>query len=94
MQPDELDGLRVEVSVLTSPKRVKDVKELVPGRDGVILEFQGHSGVFLPQVWEETGWTRLEFLQELASQKAGLPREAWKQAVLSTFQDQIFEEDR
>ena len=91
---EELPELHVEVSVLTSPVKLRDLSELVPGRDGVILEHQGHSGVFLPQVWAETGWTRLEFLRELASQKAGLAPDAWQQAVLYTFQDQIFEESR
>lgn len=88
----ELPDLQVEVSVLTQPVKLDDVKKLVPGRDGVTIEYQGHHGVFLPQVWEETGWTRLEFLRELASQKAGLPPDAWQQATLSVFQDQIFEE--
>ena len=89
---DELGELQVEVSVLTQPVKLKSPKELVAGRDGVILESQGHSGVFLPQVWDETGWTRVEFLRELASQKAGLPPDAWQQATLSVFQDQAFEE--
>jgi len=43
-------------------------------------------------VWDETGWTRVEFLRELASQKAGLSPDAWQQATLYTFQAQIFEE--
>ncbi len=62
------------------------------GRYGVILDYQGRRGVFLPTVWESTGWTRLEFLRELASQKAGLPPDAWRQATLYVFQDQVFEE--
>ena len=94
VRPEELGELQVEVSVLTPPRKVADPKQIVAGRDGVILEFQGHSGVFLPQVWDETGWTRTEFLQELASQKAGLPPDAWERADLYVFQDQIFEEPR
>jgi len=89
----ELPDLTIEVSVLTLPSKIKEWKEIMAGRDGVILEERGRSGVFLPQVWDETGWTREEFLQELASQKAGLPPEAWRDATLYTFQDQIFEED-
>ncbi len=88
----ELSEIDVEVSVLTPPAKINAPKEVVAGRDGVILEHEGHRGIFLPQVWEETGWTRLEFLRELASQKAGLPPDAWQQATLSTFQDQIFAE--
>jgi len=89
---EELGQLHIEVSVLTPPVRLASPHDLVAGRDGVILQFQNHSGVFLPQVWEETGWTRVEFLRELAAQKAGLPPDAWQHAALSVFQDQIFEE--
>jgi hypothetical protein len=88
----ELPSLRVEVSVLTPPARVAAVRDIVAGRDGVILESGGRRGLFLPSVWAETGWTRLEFLRELASQKAGLPPDAWREAALSVFQDQVFEE--
>lgn len=90
---EELDDIDVEVSVLTPPVKVGHPREIVAGRDGVVIEHQGHRGVFLPQVWEETGWTRVEFLQQLASQKAGLPPDAWQQATLYVFQDQIFEEE-
>lgn len=89
---EELGTLHIEVSVLTPPVRLASLNDLVAGRDGVILELQNHSGVFLPQVWDETGWTREEFLRELASQKAGLPPDAWQRATLYVFQDQIFEE--
>lgn len=89
---EELEEIHVEVSVLTDPVRVNDPREIVAGRDGVVLDSQGRRGVFLPQVWEETGWTREEFLRELASQKAGLPPDAWQRAALFVFQDQIFEE--
>jgi AmmeMemoRadiSam system protein A len=89
----ELGDIHVEVSVLTPPVKVAHPREIVAGRDGVVIEHQGHRGVFLPQVWEETGWSRVEFLRELASQKAGLPPDAWQEASLYVFQDQIFEEE-
>jgi AmmeMemoRadiSam system protein B/AmmeMemoRadiSam system protein A len=88
----ELPEIHVEVSVLTPPTALARIEDLVPGRDGVVLEHQGRSGVFLPQVWDETDWTREEFLGQLASQKAGLPPDAWRRARLYVFQDQIFEE--
>lgn len=92
VKPEEVGELHLEVSVLTPPVKLRSPNDLIPGRDGVILEYQGHSGVFLPQVWEETGWTRLEFLRELAAQKASLPPDAWQQATLYAFQDQAFSE--
>lgn len=92
VSPPELAELTVEVSILTPPQPVAHPGEIVAGRDGVVLQKDGHSGVFLPQVWHETGWTRVEFLRELASQKAGLDPEAWRSAQLFTFRDQIFGE--
>ncbi len=88
----ELEQVAVEVSVLTEPVKVENPADLVPSRDGVILEYRGHTGVFLPQVWDESGWTRLEFLQELAAQKAGLPPDSWQKAALYAFQAQVFSE--
>lgn len=90
---EELGEITVEASVLTPPTPIRDAGEIVAGRDGVVLTRGDHSGVFLPQVWRETGWTRVEFLRELASQKAGLDPDAWQQAQLLTFQDQAFEEE-
>ena len=89
----ELPELAVEVSVLSPPAMVNAPGEIVAGRDGVILAHEDHRGLFLPQVWEETGWTRIEFLRELARQKAGLRPEAWERATLYVFQDQVFEEE-
>lgn len=55
----ELDGVEIEVSVLSSPTRVlfADHQDLVaqlrPGVDGLILAANERRGTFLPQVWEE-----------------------------------------
>ena len=92
VQGEDLKDIHLEVSVLTSPTPINDPQQIVAGRDGVVLESQGHHGVFLPTVWDETGWTRVEFLRELASQKAGLDPDAWQSATLSVFQAQVFEE--
>ena len=90
---EELGDVTIEVSVLSPPRPIQHPREIVAGRDGVVLRLDGRSGVFLPQVWQETGWTRLEFLQELAHQKAGLEPDAWQRAQLFTFQDQAFSEE-
>lgn len=88
----ELAGLRVEVSALTPPKRVKSWRDIVLGRDGMTLEKNGCFAVFLPQVAPEQGWdlaTTLSFL----SQKAGLSANAWREgAIFETFQAEVFHE--
>ena len=72
----ELPGLRLEVSVLSPLKPVK-VDDIKPGVSGVVAVSDGHSGLFLPQVWEQIPG-KADFLGELCSQKAGLPRDCWK----------------
>lgn len=86
--PDELDGLELEVSVLTPARPVASYRDIHLGRDGIILEKGGHSAVFLPEVPPEFGWNLEQTLDHL-SRKAGLPPGAWRQgAMLKTFRTQ------
>jgi AmmeMemoRadiSam system protein B/AmmeMemoRadiSam system protein A len=89
---EELEDIAIEVAVLSPPRAIPSAEAIVPGRDGVVLVYGDKQGVFLPSVWQSTGWTRSEFLSELAHQKAGLPATTWKHANLYTFQDQVFAE--
>ncbi|MCM8785674.1 MAG: AmmeMemoRadiSam system protein B [Candidatus Omnitrophica bacterium] len=91
---EELKDIEIEISVLTVPKRVKSADEIVLGRDGVIVKRGFNQGVFLPQVAEETGWTKEEFLSYLCLHKAGLPQDAWKdpKTELYIFQAEVFSE--
>jgi hypothetical protein len=77
----ELDVTRVEVSLLSASVSI-DVQDeegllgtLVPGVDGVILQYGRHRATFLPQVWESLDDPR-RFLDAL-KRKAGLPAEFW-----------------
>ena len=91
---EELQDVEIEISVLTVPKRVKSSDEIVLGRDGVIVKRGFNQGVFLPQVADETGWSKEEFLSQLCWQKAGLSPDAWKdpETELYTFQAEVFSE--
>jgi AmmeMemoRadiSam system protein B/AmmeMemoRadiSam system protein A len=95
VKPEELDQIEVEVSVLSQPKTVTGIDEITLGVHGVIVS-QGplRSGVFLPQVAGETGWTKEEFLSELCVQKAGLPAGAWKdpETKIEIFTAEVFSE--
>lgn len=78
LSPGELDKIDIEVSVLSPLKKVYSLDEIrIPGH-GVIVRRGFASGVFLPQVADETGWTKEEFMSSLCSQKAGLAPDAWK----------------
>jgi AmmeMemoRadiSam system protein A len=88
----ELNKIHIEVSVLTQPKPIKpdDVKV---GRDGLIIRRGFRSGLLLPQVAVEYGWTREQFLGHTCA-KAGLPTDTWKSAgvELLAFQADVFGE--
>lgn len=74
----ELPKMDLEISVLTPLRRVRSANEVRMGVDGVMVRRDGRSGLFLPQVATETGWSKERFLDELCTQKAGLPPGAWR----------------
>ena len=92
LEKAELPGVEIEVSVLSpmKPVRPEDIK---PKAQGVFLVKGGQSGLFLPQVWEQIPGKE-EFMGELCEQKAGLPRDCWKDpaAKLYSFTVDSFKE--
>ncbi|PIQ88730.1 MAG: AMMECR1 domain-containing protein [Candidatus Omnitrophica bacterium CG11_big_fil_rev_8_21_14_0_20_42_13] len=91
---DELKEVDIEISVLSKPEREFNPENIIIGKHGVIVKKGFNSGVFLPQVADETGWSREEFLSCLCSHKAGLPKDAWKDknTELYTFTAEVFGE--
>ena len=73
----ELEKLKIEISILSPLKKIPDAGQIVPHKQGVVLAAGGRSGLFLPQVWEQIPGKE-DFLGELCSQKAGLPRDCWR----------------
>lgn len=78
VKKEELKDIKIEISVLSPLEKVKSAEEIKSKIHGVYLRQGNYAGLFLPQVWEETGWTKEEFLSNLASHKAGLPANAWQ----------------
>jgi AmmeMemoRadiSam system protein A len=76
--PEELLSLDIEISVLSPLKKTADPLSLRLGIDGIYIKRGFYAGCFLPQVAEETGWSKEEFLSYCCSHKAGLPETAWK----------------
>ncbi len=74
----EMKDIDIEISVLSELDKVKSADEIKLGTHGVLIRKGLNSGVFLPQVAEETGWSKEEFLSCLCAHKAGLPPDAWK----------------
>jgi len=89
----EVPDLHLEISVMTPPKPVADVENIVVGRDGLMIQKGYNRGLLLPQVPTEWGWNREEYLQHLC-QKAGLGPQEWKSgAKIWSFQALVFGEE-
>lgn len=100
LTPTELDGIEIEVSILTEPEPLKYadpadlIKKLKPEVDGVIIRHGASRATFLPQVWHQLPQPE-DFLNHLCL-KAGLTADAWltsKPEVL-IYQVQYFEEKK
>ena len=90
----ELQKVRVEISALTPPVPVASYQDIEIGRHGMVLELDGRSAVFLPQVAPEQGWDLATTLTHLAY-KAGLPGNAWQdpRARFTVFEAVVFHEE-
>ncbi|MFH0923192.1 MAG: AmmeMemoRadiSam system protein A [Candidatus Falkowbacteria bacterium] len=92
---EELGELKYEISVLSAPRKINNWQEIELGKHGVIINKGLQSGVFLPQVADETGWSKEEFLAQLCCQKAGLSADCYKNDAnveLKIFTAQVFSE--
>lgn len=87
---DECNDITIEISALTRPEPIASADEIRIGTDGVVLNKDGRSAVFLPQVAPEQGWDVNQMLTQL-SLKARLPGDAWKEgANFLVFQADVF----
>ena len=94
ISPKDIDKVTIEISALSPLKKVKNIDEIkIPG-NGVIVKQGLRSGVYLPQVADETGWNKEEFLTSLCAHKAGLPPDAWKSEAteIYIFTAEVFSE--
>lgn len=90
----ELDTVEIEISALSVLEKINSAEKIELGRHGVLVRRGMNSGVFLPQVATETGWSKEEFLNNLCAHKAGLPADAWKDkdTELYIFNAEVFSE--
>jgi len=92
LTPADLKDLSIEISILSPRRRIASWKDIKLGEQGVVVSRGWKSGVFLPQVAAETGWSLEEFLRHLCFDKAGLDPEAYKDpsTVIEVFDAEIF----
>jgi AmmeMemoRadiSam system protein A len=89
---EELPHLILEISALSSFRRIEDPAEISVGRHGLLISEGRRRGLLLPQVAEREGWDVLTFLAATC-RKAGLPLDAWKRgAAIEIFTAVVFSE--
>jgi AmmeMemoRadiSam system protein B/AmmeMemoRadiSam system protein A len=88
---DEFEKLEIEISVLSPLTLVDNFRKIEIGRDGLMIKYEMHSGLLLPQVATENNWDRREFLENVCL-KAGLPKNSFKDrnAEIYRFEAVIF----
>jgi hypothetical protein len=91
---DELPEIKIKISVLSDLKPISDVNDIIVGKHGVYVRSGFRGGTYLPEVAVEQGWTRTQMLEHLCAEKAGLPKDAWKDknTKISIYTSQIFGE--
>ena len=92
---DELQNIKIELSVLSPLKKIKSIKKIELGKHGVMITQGRKSGVFLPEVAIKEGWDLGTLLEALCVEKAGLPANAWmeKNSELYIFTTITFQEE-
>ncbi len=93
LQPEELDKIDLEISVLSPLKKIESVEEIQVGTHGLFIKKGYNRGLLLPQVATEWGWDREVFLSQTCL-KAGLSGDCWQDAEteIYIFSAEIFSE--
>jgi AmmeMemoRadiSam system protein B/AmmeMemoRadiSam system protein A len=75
---EELDGLEIEISVLTPLKKITDVNQIQVGKHGILIRKRYYSGLLLPQVATENNWDRSKFLEQTCFKAGIYDKNCWK----------------
>jgi len=92
VEENEIKDLEIEISVLTPMRKISSIDEFQLGKHGIYIRKGFRAGTFLPQVAQETAWTKEEFLGHCARDKAGIGWEGWKDADLYVYEALVFGE--
>jgi AmmeMemoRadiSam system protein A len=82
LQYEELETVRLEISILSTFSPIGSYDEIQIGVHGLVLDDSGYRGVLLPQVAVEHNYDVNAFLSALC-EKAGMPAATWETEMLN-----------
>jgi AmmeMemoRadiSam system protein A len=88
LSKEEYLKINIEISLLSSPRKISNYNEIKVGEHGLIISKGHKKGLLLPQVATEHKWDKETFLSHTC-QKANLPKDEWKNN--SDLQIEVFE---
>jgi len=91
---EETPRVRIEISVLSPRRAIAGPADVRVGVDGLYVRLDAASGLLLPQVASEQGWSPEEFVAQVC-RKAEIPPDAWRApgASLESFTAEVFGEE-
>ncbi len=84
LTPDELEGVDIEISVLSPLKKIKNLEEIKVGKHGIFIKKGFYQGLLLPQVATDYRWDRIRFLEQTCY-KAGLNKDCYREETTEIF---------
>jgi len=89
---NEIDDIKIEISVLSPLKKITDIDEIIIGKHGIYIKQGFNTGTLLPQVAVNNNWGVNEFLGYCSKHKAGIGWDGWKTAEIFTYTANVFSE--
>ena len=91
---EELEQIRISISILGVLEKVSSLEEIEKGRHGIYVRLGNRSGTFLPEVAVEQRWSVAEFVAFCAREKAGLSPGKCSQAEIFRYEVEKISEDK
>ncbi len=92
LEKRDYSKIDIEISVLSIPKEVSGIDDIIVGEHGLIVSKGFNKGLLLPQVATENRWDKETFLSHCCM-KAFLPPDEWKSGVkIEVFSADVFGE--
>jgi len=87
---DELESIKIEISVLTPRKKIDSIDEIEIGRDGIYIQKGSKNGTYLPHVAPQMNWNVKQFVDSCAKEKAGIMFNNYNELELFTYEAIVF----